>query len=204
MKPLLLADRGCPFAHRVRALLDHLGVACSLVEAPPGERPAALAEWSPSGRLPFLVDGDLAIGESRVMLEHLADAHAFAAAYPSALAERTLHREAMTLVDAYLVPALFADPPLAAARLTECVDRLEAVTTITALDPSLLVFHLAPIWLRLQWWKPNGTVTTAIRARPQLVSWLDAAAATPSIVRTSPLRAENVRDYETVCALSSP
>jgi glutathione S-transferase len=204
MKPLVLADRGCPFAHRVLALLDHLGVACSLVEAPPGERPAALAEWSPSGRLPFLVDGDLAIGESRVMLEHLAEVHSFAAAYPSKLTERTLHREAMALVDAYWVPALFAAPPLAAARLTECLDRLEALASVTPLDPSLLVFHVAPIWLRLQWWKPNGAVTSAIRQRAKLVAWLDAAAATPAIVRTSPLRADNVRDYEIVCALSSP
>ena len=41
--PVLFADRGCPFAHRVRALLDHLTVVHDVVESPPGERPLGSA-----------------------------------------------------------------------------------------------------------------------------------------------------------------
>ena len=30
---------------------------------------------------------------------------------------------------------------------------------MTAPAPCVLTFHVAPIWLRLQWWRPAGAVT---------------------------------------------
>lgn len=203
-RPLLLADRGCPFAHRVRSLLDHLGVGHDLIESPPGERPAGLDRWSTSGRIPLLVHGDLSIGESRVMLEHLAEAYAFEKAYPASVVERTLHREAMAIVDSELAPALLRDSVAREARLAECLGRLDDVARMTLPSPCVLSFHVAPIWLRLQWWQPKGAVTRSIRERPRLAEWLDAAAQLPSVARTSPSRAENTRDFEAiVCALKS-
>jgi glutathione S-transferase len=196
--PALYADRGCPFAHRVLALLDELGVAPELRIALPGDVPDGLRAFSPTGRIPLLVHGDIAIGESRVMLEHLAEAYDFDAAFPRDLARRTRHRQAMALMDGVIGPHLFrAGPPNAKemARLEECLDVLGELTADPP-APSLLAFHLAPTWLRFQWWRPESPVTAAIRARTKLRAWLDAAAALPSVKRTAPDAAENIADFE--------
>lgn len=204
MIPRLLAERGCPFAHRVHALLVHVGAAYEIVESAIGQHPAELASHSPSGRVPFLVHGELAIGESRVMLEYLAEVYAFAEAYPSNAAARALHREAMAVVDAHFATALFVDTRLTEARLGEVVDRLAAVAAFTpASSPSLLAFHVAPVWQRLRWWKPECRVTRALGERPLLVEWLDATTRLPAIAKTSPTRAENVRDFhDAMCAVA--
>lgn len=202
-KPLLLADRGCPFAHRALALLDHLNVERDLRESAIGQLPEGIEQWSPTGRIPLLVDGDVVIGESRVMLEHLAEAHGFADAFPRELSARTMHRHAMALFDVVLVSRLLRDDGKGnAARLEECLDVFERVMR-TPPAPSLLAFHFAPIWLRFQWWHPEGAITRAILRRPSLASWLDEATRLPAVVRTSPDREENVADYRAACILFS-
>lgn len=200
---LLLSDRGCPFAHRVRALLAYLDVDYDQVESMPGSHPSELARWSPSKRIPLLVHRGVGIGESRVMLDLVAETHAFADAYPTCPLERALHREAMAIVDDKLAPTLAEEQPLRPARLAECLDRLAHVARTTPPAPCLLTFHVAPIWLRLQWWRPQGQVTRAIAERPVLVEWFDAATALPSIVATTPPRAENIADFGAVCALAA-
>lgn len=184
-RPVLFMDRGCPFAHRVLALLDHLDVAHDTKAAPVGQIPDGLEAWSPSGRIPLLVHGAIAIGESRVMLEHLAEAYAFDCAYPSELVRRTLHRHAMALFDNFLIPTLLrGDDGLATARLAECVDVLERVTADSLPEPGLLAFHLAPMWLRCKWWRRDRAITHALASRRALAGWLDDAARLPAIVRT--------------------
>jgi len=200
---LLLSDRGCPFAHRVRALFTHLGVEHDLVETPPGTHPPELARWSPSHRIPLLVHRGMGIGESRVMLDLVAEMHAFEHAYPAPVFDRALHREAMAIVDDMIAPTLLHDQPLRPARLTEHLDRLTHVARSTPPAPCLLAFHVAPIWLRLQWWRPRGQVTQAIRQRPTLVEWLDATARLPAIVATSPAQADNIEDFNAVRALAN-
>jgi glutathione S-transferase len=199
-RPVILADHGCPFAHRALALLDHLGVAHELRATPRGQLPEGLRQVSPSGRLPMLVHGELAIGESRVMLEHLAEAYGFAGAYPAGLVERSLHRQALALVDSLVAPRLFHDPGAPDPRLTECLDVIEALARSTPPEPSLLAFHVAPIWQRLQWWQPDGGLTCAIRTRPTLAGWLDRTAGLPPVVRTSPRRDENVAAFRAATA----
>jgi glutathione S-transferase len=152
----------------------------------------------------LLVHGDLSIGESWVMLDYLAETYAFEGAYPASMTERTLQREAMAIVDGQIAKGLMGDSGLAPPRLTECVDRLEAITRLSAPVPSVMAFHVAPIWLRLQWWQPEGDVTRLIRRRPQLAEWLDATTRLSAVARTSPTRAENVRDFEAACALKLP
>jgi glutathione S-transferase len=185
-RPLLLADHGCPFAHRILALLDHLGVAHEVREVPRGQRPEGLERWSPSGRIPFLVHGDLGIAESRVILEHLSEAYAFEDAYPTGLVQRSMHREAMAIVDAVIVPNLVGDRSIPVTRLDEYVDRIAGVARTTPPSPCLLTFHLAPMWLRLQWWRPEGTLAQAIRKRAALVEWLDSTTRLGSVVKTCP------------------
>jgi len=201
-RPLLVFDRGCPFSHRVLALLDHLAVAHDSRDARLGQRPAGLERWSPSGRLPLLVHGALTIGESRVMLDPLAEAYGFAAGYPGDLTHRTSQRHAMAFIDGFFAPRLFRDePPLDEVRLAEYLDALERTTGLAPPAPSLFAFHAAPIWLRFQWWHPDGEITRAIRARGALAAWLDGAARIPAVNRTAPRREDNTRDFHAVCAM---
>ncbi len=196
-RPRLYADRGCPFAHRVLALLEHLNCEHVLIEAPVGDKPKGLAQHSPSERIPFLVHGDIAISESRVMLEYLAEHHDFRGAFPADLETRTLHRHAMALVDDFLAPLLFRAYTAAdALRLTDTLDAIEDATGTVAPGPCLLAFHIAPIWLRFQWWHPEGPVTRAMAARTDLARWLDAANHLDSLSRTAPDRATHLADIE--------
>jgi len=188
----------------VRALFAHLGVGYDLVESAPGTTPPELTRWSPALRAPFLVQEGTGVGESRVMLELLAETHAFARAYPSHPLDRALHREAMAIVDEKLAPQLVHDRPLRSAHLTEYLDRLTHVARTTPAAPCLLAFHVAPVWLRFQWWRPRGQITEAIRGRPTLVDWLDAIAALPAVASTSPTREDCIEDFNAVCALAAP
>ena len=201
-RPVIFSDRGCPFAHRVLALLDHLGVVADSIEAPLGQLPEGVTRLSPSGRVPLLVHGLVTIGESRVMLDHLAEAYAFESAYPRALVERTLQRHAMALMDSFVAPSLIRDDVmLDETRLRECLDVFEGVVGLMPPAACLFTFHFAPVWLRLQWWRPDGTITRAIRSRPKLEEWLDAAAKLAAVVRTAPNEAENVADFHAACAI---
>ena len=92
---ILFSDRSCPYAHRVLALALHLGIALERREAPVGDTPDGLQGYSAAHSLPLFVEGPLVLSESRVMLEHLAEAVGFVDAWPDDLAARTRHRQAM-------------------------------------------------------------------------------------------------------------
>ncbi len=194
----LYSDRGCPFAHRVLASLQHVAVPFTHHEASLGAKPEGLAGYSASGRVPLLVHGELVLTESRVMLEYLAERFGFAGALPADVASRALHRHAMAVVDDFLAPRLFG-PPLAdtqRARLEDTLRALEVATAGSEPAPSLLAFHVAPIWLRLRWWVPASPVTRAIEARPSLCTWLDAALALDAVASTAPDPAEDAAELE--------
>lgn len=185
-RPILFSDEGCPFAHRVLAMLDHLGVDVDHREAPPHQRPAGLARYSPSLRVPLFVHGNLVVGESAILLDHLAEEHGLPRAWPAPLRDRTVQRQAMALAEAAIVPVLFkGDEAVPSARLAECIDVLERALAGTPAAPSVPAFHLAPIWLRLRWWRPEGVATRGILARPALAEWLDRVAAIPAVARTA-------------------
>jgi glutathione S-transferase len=195
-RPLLLCDRGCPFAHRVLALLDHLSADFEHRESAVGDKPEGLAAYSRSGRIPLLVHGELIVTESRVMLEHLAEHFGFAAAYPTELEARTRHRHAMAVVDDFLAPLLMADVTSLTdtARLDDALAALEAATAGAPPAPGLLAFHLAPIWLRFRWWQPEGAVTRALEQHRALSRWLDAAVHLDAVSHTAPERGAHMQD----------
>jgi len=194
----LFSDRGCPFAHRVLALAEHIDLQLLLHEGRVGEPPEGLARYSPSERVPLLVHEGLVLTESRVMLEHIAEHEGYAGAYPEGLRARSLHRHAMAIGDDYLPPLLFgrrttsADDP----RLQDALDWLEAATRVAPVGPSLLALHLAPLWLRFGWWQPNHALASAVRARGALHDWLEAAAELPCVTRTLPDLASRESDLE--------
>src|SRR5262245_47100728 len=53
---------------------------------------AEILKYSPSGLVPLLLDGDLAVWDSLAILEYLADAHPDAGMWPSERRARTLAR----------------------------------------------------------------------------------------------------------------
>lgn len=184
---ILFADRGCPFAHRVLALLEYLGSPPDLRESLVGEKSEEIYQYSSSGSIPVLVHGDLVLTESRVMLEHLAEQYAFADAYPADLGSRSRHRRAMAIVDDFFVPLLFGrtDAKVDGPRLDDALRALEQVTTM-APRPNLLSLHIAPIWLRFRLWHPAHAVTRAIQSRETLCRWLDVALELDCLKNTAP------------------
>ena len=195
---ILFADRGCPYAHRVLALFDHLEYPFELRESMLGEKPVGIEQYSSNGVIPLLVHDDLALRESRVMLEHLAEHYAFTAAYPRDLGTRSLHRQAMAVVDNFFAPLLFAQTYIHVdtLHLEEALSVLEEAVVTVKPQPHLLAMHVAPIWLRFQIWHPGHVVTHAIEARPALVHWLDAAVQLDCLQRTAPDPITHIQDLE--------
>lgn len=191
---ILFSDRGCAFAHRVLALLDYLECPADLRESLVGEKPAGLYQYSLSGRLPLLVHGNLVLMESRVMLEHLAEYYELEESYPVELGARSRHRHAMAVIDGVLVPLLFGRTDVDTRRLDDALRVLEAAFATVPPRACLLVFHVAPIWLRFRLWHPVHTVTHAIQARASLCGWLDAAVQLVSLRRTAPDPATHEED----------
>jgi glutathione S-transferase len=170
-RPILFADRGCPFAHRVLATLVQLGVPFERREAEVGGKPRGLERHSPSGRVPILVHDGLVLAESRVTIEYLAERYGLPGALPLDLATRTLHRHAMAVADDQLVPSLLRrGPALSEPRLGEALAALAVATETVPPRAHLLALHLAPLWVAFRSWQPTGAVTRAIEARPALGS----------------------------------
>ncbi len=59
------------FSHRVRIVLAEKGVAVDIVEVSGEQRPEELADLNPYNSVPTLLDRDLVLYESKVMMEYL-------------------------------------------------------------------------------------------------------------------------------------
>jgi RNA polymerase-associated protein len=65
------SDNQSHYSHRVRIVLAEKGVAVDVIDVDSGNPPAAMAELNPYNSLPTLVDRDLVLFESKVMMEYL-------------------------------------------------------------------------------------------------------------------------------------
>jgi RNA polymerase-associated protein len=65
------SDNTSHYSHRVRIVLAEKGVTVEMIEADSAHPPAELADLNPYGTLPTLVDRDLILYESKVMMEYL-------------------------------------------------------------------------------------------------------------------------------------
>ena len=59
------------YSHRVRIVLAEKGVAVDILDCTEGNKPSELADINPYNSLPTLVDRDLVLYESNVMMEYL-------------------------------------------------------------------------------------------------------------------------------------
>lgn len=65
------SDNRDHYSHRVRIVLAEKGVSVDVVEVDPKNPPEDLAQLNPYSSLPTMVDRDLALYESKVMMEYL-------------------------------------------------------------------------------------------------------------------------------------
>ena len=81
---------GSPFVRKVLVLLDLKKVPYELVPQMPFARDENYQKLNPLGKIPTLVDGDLTLGDSKVICRYLESAYPETPLYPSELKERAL------------------------------------------------------------------------------------------------------------------
>ena len=104
----LLSDPASHYSHRVRIVLAEKGVTCDIIDVDGKNPPADLAEVNPYGSLPTLLDRDLVLYESKVIMEYLDERFPhppLLPVYPVARGESRLYiyrieRDWCTLLDA--------------------------------------------------------------------------------------------------------
>ena len=104
------SDNTSHYSHRVRIVLAEKGVTVDLIESDGAHPPAELADLNPYNSLPTLVDRDLVLYESKVMMEYLDERFPhppLLPVYPVARAESRLYihrieKDWCTLVDSIL------------------------------------------------------------------------------------------------------
>ena len=104
----LFSDSTNHYSHRVRIVLAEKGVTVDLIESDSGIAPAELADVNPYNTMPTLVDRELVLYESKVMMEYLDERFPhppLLPVYPVARAESRLlmyriERDWCSLVDA--------------------------------------------------------------------------------------------------------
>jgi RNA polymerase-associated protein len=65
------SDPTCQFCHRVRIVLAEKGVAVDIIDIDLDDKPQELLELNPYGTVPTLLDRELTLYESKVMMEYL-------------------------------------------------------------------------------------------------------------------------------------
>lgn len=67
----LYSDPSCPFCHRVRMVLAEKGITVDIVDVDAQHLPDEVMDFNPYGTVPTLVDRDLRLYESRIIMEYL-------------------------------------------------------------------------------------------------------------------------------------
>lgn len=203
MSYVLYSAAVCPYAQRVRALLEQLDLAYELREIDLDERDPEFLALTPTGKVPLLAEGGFSLYESSVINEYLADQHRWGRAFDANPQVRAAQRLAMNQWDAVIAPAWYRSLRDAgvldeqADALRAELDRLEAVLEAGGADPlCLLGLHVAPFWARMTWTKKFSPLVKTIEAREDLVRWLDATLLERCVTVTLPAKATTIRRYE--------
>lgn len=98
----------CPFCMRTRIVFDEKGLEYDDIEVDLANKPAALLERSPKGKVPVVEDDGVVIYESHVIDEYLEERFPEPRLMPEDVVERARVRLLHDFCDSELVPALFA------------------------------------------------------------------------------------------------
>jgi RNA polymerase-associated protein len=157
----LFSDSTSHYSHRVRIVLAEKGVSVDLVESEDGVLVPELGDLNPYNTMPTLIDRDLVLYESKVMMEYLDERFPhppLLPVYPVARAESRLfmyrvERDWCSLVDTILYSSKGSDVAVARRDLG---DSLTALSPIFAEKPffmseefTLVDCCIAPILWRL-------------------------------------------------------
>ncbi len=83
---------GSPFVRKVFVALDFKGIPYEIVRQMPFSGDTGYLKVNPLGKVPTLVDGDLTLGDSKVICQYLEDAYPDPALYPADVADRAMAR----------------------------------------------------------------------------------------------------------------
>ena len=79
---------GSPFVRKVLIALDIKGIEFEIVRQMPFTDDPEYRKLNPLGKIPTLVDGDLTLGDSKVICKYLEEAYPETALYPQDIADR--------------------------------------------------------------------------------------------------------------------
>jgi hypothetical protein len=200
---ILYSDRSCPFALRVRAYALHHGIEIEDHVFPVGEKPAAVLQLSPQGRIPVLVDESLVLTESATMLEYLASEEIDA----ESRSERARRRNLFARVDALLVPRaigtnIASDAPLR----DDFFDELDLGRADARRQDGVLAFLVGSFWRLLKRRDPHDDWLTHLAsdpARASLARWLENAAQMPALLARESTDSELWADFRAVARLAA-
>jgi len=95
----LFSDPACHYCHRVRIVLAEKGVTVDIEDIDPGNVSDELVELNPYATVPTLVDKDLSLYESKVMMEYLDERFPHPPLLPVYPVARALHRQFMHRIE---------------------------------------------------------------------------------------------------------
>jgi RNA polymerase-associated protein len=156
------SDPNCHYCHRARIVLAEKGVTVDIVNVDPQNPPEDLAEVNPYNSLPTLVDRDLALYESKVMMEYLDERFPHPPLLPVYPVARALSRQFIHRIEkdwCALVDVIVAKPNTKAAESArkQLRDELVSVAPIFGEHPyfmndefSLVDCCLVPLLWRLR------------------------------------------------------
>ena len=204
---VLYSHPGCPFAHRTRALLNHLEVDFELRDTSLIFKDREFMRLSPTGKVPMWVEADGSVlFESAIIAEYLGESVGFAG-WSEDAPTRARQRLAVQQFDAVIVPLLFYRPvrmwPLRWLRARERraidgeLDLLESLVESTP-TRSHLGLMLAPFWVRFRLISFMIGAEATMRSRPRLAAWLDEAAQLPEVQVTMADKAAYAMRYRSM------
>ncbi|MVW74771.1 glutathione S-transferase N-terminal domain-containing protein [Pseudomonas xionganensis] len=175
------SDPADHYSHRVRIVLAEKGVSAEITDVLPGKYPSALLEVNPYASLPTLVDRDLALYESTVVMEYLDERYPhppLLPVYPVARANSRLlihriQRDWCAQVDLILDPRS-KEPARALAR-KELRESLTGVSPLFADKPYFLSEELSLVdccLLPILWRLPVLGIELPRQAKP-LLDYMD-------------------------------
>jgi len=155
------SDPNCHYCHRVRIVLAEKGVTVDIENVDPKNPPENLAEVNPYNSVPTLVDRDLSLYESKVMMEYLDERFPHPPLLPVYPVARALSRQFIHRIEkdwCALMDVIVAKPStkMAEAARKQLRDELVSVAPIFGENPffmneefSLVDCCLVPLLWRL-------------------------------------------------------
>ncbi|WP_295878288.1 glutathione S-transferase N-terminal domain-containing protein [uncultured Thiohalocapsa sp.] len=156
----LFSDPKCPYCHRVRMVLAEKKISIDIVDVDAQDLPAPVLEANPYGTVPTLVDRDLSLYESQIIMEYLDERFPHPPLLPVDPVGRASARLFMYRVDrdwySLMGRISLGDEETAAQARTELRDSLTASAPIFGASPffmsdefSLVDCCVAPLLWRL-------------------------------------------------------